>query len=358
MLSAPLPYFPDVETPQPDEDRTHRALIATFRKIITKTHRDLGHAQRGVHAKSHALLHGEFRVHPDLPPELAQGLFAEPGTYAARVRLSSIPADPLRDTVSVPRGFALKIIGVRGERLPGSENDTTQDFLFANGPAFATPDAKSFLSGMRLLALTTDRMEWAKAALSHILRAINAILAKCARPSPLLAFLGGYAPTNPLGDRFCSQVPFRFGQYMAKFDIVPESDSFRALTDRRVDLRRDPDAIRTEIREILYREGGRWTLRAQLCRDLERNPIENAAAVWPEDHNPYLPVATIDVPPQESWSESLSREMDDGLSFAPWHGLTAHRPLGNIMRARRVLYPVSVGLRSDLNRCPVHEPRT
>ena len=34
---------------------------------------------RGVHAKSHGVLIGEFRVLPNLPPVLAQGLFCAAG---------------------------------------------------------------------------------------------------------------------------------------------------------------------------------------------------------------------------------------------------------------------------------------
>ena len=35
----------------------------------------------------------------------------------------------------------------------------------------------------------------------------------------------------------------------------------------------------------------------------------------------------------------------NGLSFSPWHALEDHRPLGNVMRARRVAYVHSAKLR-------------
>jgi hypothetical protein len=72
-------------------------------------------------------------------------LFAQAGTYPVILRLSSTPGDLLDDSVSTPRGLAIKVIGVAGERLPGSEGAVTQDFILINGPAFAAPDAKSFL---------------------------------------------------------------------------------------------------------------------------------------------------------------------------------------------------------------------
>jgi hypothetical protein len=55
------------------------------------------------------------------------------------MRLSTTPGDILPDDVSTPRAMAIKIIGVEGERLPGTEGDVTQDFVMVNGPAFNKP---------------------------------------------------------------------------------------------------------------------------------------------------------------------------------------------------------------------------
>ena len=92
------------------------------------------------------------------------------------MRFSTIPGDILDDSVSVPRGLAIKVIGVEGERLDGSEGDVTQDFLLINGPAFGAPTPKAFLSVVRLLARTTDRLQWLKRLLSAIMRPLQRII--------------------------------------------------------------------------------------------------------------------------------------------------------------------------------------
>ncbi|MDE1150633.1 MAG: catalase family protein [Azospirillaceae bacterium] len=358
-LARPIPFTPAVETVSPDEAETNRALAEVFETIITKTHADLGHAQRGVHAKSHALLRAELTVRPDLPTELRQGIFAEPGrTYPALVRISTTPGDPLRDSVSLPRGIAIKVIGVEGDRLPGSERDVTQDFLMATAPVFSAPDAKGFLQVLKLLAATTDRAEWAKAALSATLRPLEKGLEALGTESALLKGLGGYPRTHPLGERYFTQAASRFGACMAKLDLQAASDNFRALVGQEIDYAGRENALREEVADLLARQGGAWTLGAQLCRDLEANPIEDASRPWAEEANPYLALATLVVPAQDSWTAPRSQAMDDEMSFNPWHGIEAHRPLGNIMRARRHVYPVSAGLRSHLNGCPIHEPRS
>ncbi|KQW27446.1 catalase [Rhizobium sp. Root274] len=357
--NPPIPYRADLETPDADEQVAIDDIKESMLYIIGKTHEDLGHAQRSVHAKSHALLEASVTVHPDLPAELRQGIFAEPGRiYPAIVRISTIPGDPLRDSVSLPRGLAIKLFDVEGVRLPGSEDDATQDFLFASAPAFAAPDAAGFAKNLKLISRTTDRVEWAKGALSWILRPIVKGLEAMGADAGALKAMGGYPETHPLGERYYTQVPLRFGDYVAKLDIVPRSESFRALTDLRIDLSEGPDILREEVAGVMTRFGGEWTLRAQLCRNLETQPIEDASVVWPEEDSPYLEIATIRVGPQTSWSEGRSRAVDDGLTFRPWRGVEVHRPLGNVMRARREVYPVAQQRRSELIGCPMHEPRT
>ena len=114
-------FSPSVETPEPDEAKTIEQLVETLLKISRTTYQDGHHALRSVHAKSHGLLEGQLTVLPNLPVELSQGLFEVPGTYPILMRLSSSPGDLLDGSVSTPRGLALKVIGVHGIRLPGSQ---------------------------------------------------------------------------------------------------------------------------------------------------------------------------------------------------------------------------------------------
>ncbi|WP_136648637.1 catalase family protein [Paracoccus aeridis] len=356
-LKDPVPYSPDVEDLQPDERATAEKIAEQMISIIDRTDEVDGHAVRSVHAKSHAILKGRLTVHDGLPPELAQGIFATPRSYDVLIRISTIPGDVLRDSVSVPRGIAIKVFDVPGDRLPGAEGQTTQDFLMAGGPVFSAPDAETFLSNLKLLAATTERAEGAKAALSAVLRPVERAIEALGLKSPTLTTFGGYLPTNPLGEEYFSQVPSRYGDHIAKLSIVPESDSFKALSGQEVKLD-DPNILRETVIDNLAAEGGSWTLRVQLCRDLEKMPVEDASVEWSEELSPHQPVATISVPAQEAWSPERAAKVDERIAFRPWHGVEAHRPLGNIMRVRRHVYPVAAGHRSKLTGCPLHEPST
>ncbi len=142
----PIRFDESLERIEPDEAETVEQLIETLTGINQTTLEHEEHAYRSVHAKSHALLTGELIVPDDLPRELAQGIFAKEGRYPLVMRLSTVPGDILDDSVSTPRGMAVKIIGVEGERLPGSDGDVTQDFVLVNGPVFSAPNAKRFAS--------------------------------------------------------------------------------------------------------------------------------------------------------------------------------------------------------------------
>jgi catalase len=354
-MVAPVRFSPAVETIEPDEAETVAGLIEQFKIILDTTSKDYGHGVRSVHAKGHGLARGTLTVADGLPPELAQGMFAHPGNHEAILRLSTNAGDILDDAISLPRGLALKVIGVAGERLPDAEGDT-QDFIMVNGPAFAAPNPRAFLANLKMLAKTTDKAEGAKKALSALFRGAEAALEAVGGHSSFLQGLGGAKPVHPLGATYYSQTPFRYGDHIAKFSLVPVS-GIKDFADETVNAHGRPDAIREAVNELLAEQGGVWELRVQLCTDLEKMPVENPTVVWDEKESPFRTVATLTVAPQPAWEPGISDRTEDALSFSPWHGLAAHQPLGGINRARKAPYQYSADYRSRVNGCPIHQPR-
>ena len=101
---------------------------------------------------------------------------------------------------------------------------------------------------------------------------------------------------------------------------------------------------------------GEWEFRVQLCRDLDKQPVEDPTVEWKEDEAPFQRVATIRVKPQDSWNEARVDAVNEKMRFGVWTGLLAHRPLGNINRARNAPYRHSANFRERFNACPIHEP--
>jgi hypothetical protein len=188
------------------------------------------------------------------------------------------------------------------------------------------------------------------------LRGAEKLLESVGGHSGTLRALGGEPATHPLGETYFTQVPLRFGQYLAKLSLAPASAALTALKGVAVPITATPNALREALQEFFKVDEAIWELRAQLCRDLKKMPVEDASVVWPEDLSPYLPVARLVVPRQLAWSEARASVLDDGSSFSPWHGIEAHRPLGSVMRARKAAYEASVKFRAGHNGRPVAEP--
>ena len=339
-----------------DEVETQRGLTEAMLAIQRKTHADTGYAHRAVHAKAHGYLKAKFEVLPDLPTSFAQGLFESPATYDTILRFSTTPGDVLDDNVSTPRGVALKVLGVSGARLPGSESDTTQNYVLGNSPSFQVATAAGFLKQLKILAATTGHAEPVKEALSVLSRTTNAGLEKVGLKSATLTTLAGQAITELLGDSFYSQAAILHGDYFAKVVLAPVATELVALSGKALDVSGHPDAIRESVQRYFAALPAVWELRVQLATVIEAMPVEDSATEWPEDESPYVAVARVNANPQQSWSEELWAEVESGLAFSPWIGLAAHRPLGSIMRARRPAYAAAREYRGQTNGIKIEEP--
>ena len=351
----PIPYTPDIEVIDDDESDLIQEIVETMAassRCAFERHR---HAIRDAHAKSSGLLKGELTIHPDLPQELRQGVFAQPRTFAVVARLSSAPSDIHSDQIPAARGFALKIIGVGGERLASGIGGNNQDFLMVNFPALAfgtIPKYKRMLALLEANAHAPDTFQRLVAGTAHGAKQLLESLG--GTPG---ATLDGLARDNhhPLGETYHTQAAIRFGAYIAKLSLQPRSDNIRGLTNQPVD---DTGyaSMRDAISAHFANQGAEYTLSAQLCVDLARMPVEDAAIAWPEELSPQRAVATLRFAPQATANPARQLYGDDILSFNPWNGLAAHQPLGGIMRIRRAAYERSTAFRHTMNAQPRVEP--
>ncbi|KQZ55683.1 catalase [Rhizobium sp. Root149] len=354
-ISPPIHFSSDLETINDDEHETIAGLNQQFDVIMQKTAEDYGHAVRSVHAKSHGIIEAEMTIADGLSPELAQGMFATPGVHKVFLRLSTNAGDILPDAVSLPRGLAMKVLDVEGPRLPDAEG-STQDFIMVNGPVFQAPNAKKFLSSLKLLAKTTNRMEGTKTVMSSVLQTVNKGLEAVGVASPTIQSLGGGPNSDPLGETYFSVTPFRYGDYVAKFKLKPISPDLTKRTDTLIDASVQENAIRETVQAEMQETHGVWEFQVQLCRNLEQQPIEDPTVEWKEEDAPFVTVATVTAMPQDSWSDANVQKVDEEMRFSVWTGLEAHQPLGNINRARKDTYRHSAEFRTRFNGCPFHEP--
>jgi len=334
---AYLPYRDDIETPESNEQESIDGIIAGMTQETRTVEKRDGHAVRASHAKSTACVTGELVVADDLPPELAQGLFAKPGRFAVAVRFAQGPGEKLGDRVSTHRGMAIKVFGVDGERLAGHDAPT-QDFVLASGTTFPAGTAAGFLSQAKKIGATTPMPEGVKSAAASVARNINRVLnAIGAGPSPTLDFYG-HPFSHPLAETYFSQCPVRYGGHVAKLGAFPVAAEQRALADWRLDPHQDEDGFRHAAVDYFDGDEAVFELRAQLWTDADAQPIEDTSVDWPVADSPYRTIATIRLPRQAAYGPDRVRYFDEVMTFRPAHSLAAHRPLGGVMRARMQVY--------------------
>jgi len=334
---AYLRYRDDIETPEPDEQQSIDGIIQGMTQESQTVEERDGHAVRASHAKSTACVIGQLTVAPGLPPELAQGLFAMPGTFDVAVRFAQGPGEKLGDRVSTHRGMSIKIFGVEGDKLPGHDAPT-QDFVLASGTTFPAGTASGFLSQAKKIGLTVPMPEGVKSAAASVARNINKVLnAVGAGPSPTLDFYG-HPFSHPLVEEYFSQCPVRYGDHVAKIGAFPVAPAQKALADWQLDPHQDEDGFRHATVEYFAGDDAVFELRAQLWTDAATQPIEDTSVDWPTSESPYRTVATIRLPRQAAYGPDRVHYFDEVMTFRPAHSLEAHRPLGGVMRARMQVY--------------------
>lgn len=330
---APLPYRDDIETVDADEQETIDGIVQGMthqsKTVKKREHR----AVRASHAKSTACVVGELTIADDLPPELAQGLFAKAGTYPVAVRFAQGPGETLGDRVSTHRGMSIKVFDVVGQKLLGHDADT-QDFVLATGPTFPSGTAKGFLRDGSVIGKATGLPEGVKSAVAATARTLNRALHAFGTESAMADFFG-HPFGHPLADPYYSQAPLQSGDYVAKIAAFPVPAQVDGLGDWRLNPHDDEDGFRHATVAAFAEQDIVFELRSQLWTDADTQLIEDASVEW---GSRYATVATLRLPRQDAYAPERVRYFDEVMTFRPSHSLAAHRPLGSIMRARLQVY--------------------
>lgn len=284
---------------------------------------------RALHAKANVGLRAEFTVADGLPECARVGIFAQPQTLPALVRLSNGAGKRQSDAKPDLRGFAFKIVGVPGKKLiPGMEDCKTQDFLMIRQPCLAFRSVDEFMvvvqnadSPGRLLAKMVAHFG----------------LARTLQLLPKLAKSMGEPLFSPAETAYYTAAPLKWGDYAAHCSLQP-----RLARTQPVD-KSDAEAFRTDMGRRLAQGPVEFDFTAQFYVDAKATPIEDPSVLWPVEHSPRVKVATLKLLPVDLQSPAAqeTEKLVETLSFDPWHAPVEFRPLGNVMRARNAAYRAS-----------------
>ena len=338
-MQTPLPYADDIEVVPTNENDDIRALIDVLRRILLQTAEQTGEHRRDVHAKGNGCALGELQVLPVGEP-LAQGLFSRAGHYPVIVRFSNSSPFPQADAIPDGRGLAIQVHNVSGPLMTTSDGPI-QNFVMVNHPTFIVPAVKDYLA-----------IEQARVGRNKLNRVLQ--LLTRGRTNPLswrwnslsaVASIFTQPPAHPAAYTYYSMVPFRFGNWIAKYRVTLESRRQEWLFQTAIDSLRHSDAMRRTLAETLRNNDLIMSFEVQLRTSENKMPIEDASVEWPQNESPYRQVGRLILPRQDIDLPSTQRIND--ASFNVWHGLVDHRPLGGINRLRRQVYDLSASWRQS-----------
>lgn len=328
----------DGESVPANEAAATAYVSQTIRATVQKGFDAEGHAFRDAHRKAHGCVQARFSIQPNLPPTLAQGLFAQSKAYDAVIRFSNGSGNSQDDHDRDARGMALKVLGVPGPKVLADEREaTTQDFVMTNHPVFFIHDAAGYVDFVSAMSGST----WAKASWfgRHLFDEV-----------PLVLAFTSQTIDNPLHAQYWSTTPSRLGSGQMKFSAKPCAGA--AFQDAADQANPSRDRLGQNLARHLGQQAACFDFMVQARTMPEHMPIEDPTVPWSETESPFVKVATIEVPGQVP-DQGTACEV---LSFTPWHTLAEHQPLGGISRMRKVVYQDVSKLRHGLNHQPRVEP--
>jgi len=307
-----------------DESSRHERyakLISIIQKRKSKEHGN----GRALHRKQILGLEGSFTVRENLPEYARHGLFARAGNYPCLIRYSNGGLDRKADTVPDIRGLALKINGLDAPGALGG-NTNCQDFLTINQEVFSAKDSIEFMGVVE--ASVKGNLE----VLKYMIRT-HGLFKGLGRMKTAIGMLTrnfrGFA-----SETFNTVLPFSCGPYAVRLRILP------ARTEGLPGAKKDWGL---DLKKHLANGPLIHEIQLQFFVSEELTPIEDGSSPWQEKAAPYITVGTLTIPqqPLEGPAAKEREERIEGTIFDPWNALMDHRPLGEIMRARKVVYLAS-----------------
>ncbi len=300
-----------------------------------------GQTRRDAHPKTLACLQAEFIVEPNIPAELKKGIFEFPQTYPAWIRISSSNGKIQSDKVKDLRGFAIKIMGVKGERFEvQNEEKETQDFILISYPTMPLGTVKLFHDAVYYSIKWSPLVFFSRLVVFGDFHIINEL--RKARQNQ----------TSPLDIRYWSTTPYLCGpEHIVKYSLVPTSRIKSTLPPKLTD-----HYLTENMEKHLAANEASYDFMMQVQKDPGRMPVEDAGVEWNEKESPFIKVATLHIPPQVFRTQERE-ELAENLSFSPAHSLIEHRPIGGINRARVEIYRHLSEFRHKQNNKHLIEPR-
>lgn len=321
-----------------EEDKIIADMLQEMQDQMDRLYKD-SKVPRQIHTKMHGCVKAAFTIEPNLPEELKVGVFKEEKTYNAWVRFSNSSTRPQPDKKKDIRGIAIKLMGVKGEKLLNDQHlEESQDFLLMSSETFFSRNLKQFRYTLksstsrfvtRLILYFINPMHWG------IFKRLLKSLIKC---------------ENPLDISYWSTQPYQFGESHKAVKYFLKPSPYNVIVNENT---KDDNYLKINMAQTLINNEIIFDFCVQFQTNPDTMPIEDPTIPW---KSPFHKVATLRIIPQV-FTTREQMLFGENLSFNSWHCLPDHRPLGSFNRARKRVYEEMSRFRHAKNNMVVFEPK-
>ncbi|WP_346984233.1 catalase [Chryseobacterium sp. POE27] len=287
---------------------------------------DVEYATRNAHAKTYAVIKGEFIIDKNIPEKLQP--FFEKGKYDLIIRFSNAHLKVNKGKKDFPAyGFAVKIKDENGDLLA--------NYPLVNFPLFPINSVSIFLK----LFTSVNRFFVKKWSSFSLMMQIIKVIPSTFTVSFIKNVFKLWTKRNDffLSFDYHSVGAYRLGEYMMKIKLKPTS------VDKNFGKRlKTKDALEAYFKTDDFAAD----VMIQLCYNLEDQPINKLNVEW--KHSPYIKIGEIRIKRNNLLDpEACENEL---LSFNPFESKIFFQPVGKLQKLRDEAYKVSRLTRLKMNK--------
>jgi hypothetical protein len=272
----------------------------------------------------------KFNIEPNLPKELAQGVFVPNKSYDAWLKFTSSDRDFTHGSgTREARRVVIKLTNIPGKKL-SDDDEGAQDFVLLNRVSGYIRDPRRYLQ----LMTDTNGVMLRKTMIPFSIGMNGAISSVDAVATTI---------TDPLTAQYWSVVASQLGLGAHR---VAVKYALRACTPETLRMHIDltPDYLHDAINGRVKKSPSCMQFLVQ-PRTSPLMDVEDISVPWKESSAPFYVVATLRIPAQDIETAGQNAQCEN-LSFSPWHSLPAHRPLGMTNRLRKAVFDHMVSIKS------------
>lgn len=344
---------------QPTEEQDIETIRSLFVDHVQFRHFVDGQkpARRAAFITMHGGAYGTFKINQNIDPRLRKGIFQQGKEYKVWVRFSSDTPNSTSnaDIRGATAGIGIKLFDVEGVNIldhetwlgttPGVPAATNVDLVLQNSTVFFAKDAAQ-MAKFKQAAVDGHLDEFLGQPENKNL-------------DEILAYMGDQNPESLLTSQYWSCIPFELGdpEQWCKYLLIPSNCSQPDGGNPS-----DTNYLKQDLQQRLKNGPAEFSFKIHYWNDASQS-IYNANDPWAlegktEAENPLiLEAATLTLPQQDITLRGVE-DYSESLSYNPWRTIDAHKPVGSIADARKIVYTSSALKRRELNGEAVGEPVT